>query len=258
VAFELARYGVRLPVAGNGVGAEGVEAVAMAQLAPGPASPPATKAKKATPGSPAAASASTSASPTPLRASALGLQRALALAEVLGDVRRIGRLRFLLADEATGQGEGPAALAEAVALGQAAVAAQQPLLRPATLGMAWSNLCAAQLLAGDDAGARASAAQALPLLRPNLYANVLFNHLALLAARAGQAERGARLLGHADRWYAANRSPRRQRVEARTLALALPALQAALGEARCEALRAEGATLDDLAADALAAALLAG
>jgi hypothetical protein len=167
------------------------------------------------------------------------------------DTRRTARLRYLLADEATAHGDP----GEAIELCQAAIAAQQTLLRPAALGMAWSNLCAAQLLAGKNAAARSSAARALPLLRPQLYANVLFNHLALLAARGVQAELGARLLGHADRWYAANQTPMRQAIEAKTLALALPALAAALGAERVAALRAEGAALDDRTADALAAGL---
>ncbi|MEY4750538.1 MAG: hypothetical protein RIQ60_2752 [Pseudomonadota bacterium] len=198
--------------------------------------------------------ASVPAGAVPLRASAEGLQRGLALARAMGDTRRSARLLYLLADEATAHGE-PAA---AIELCQSAIAAQQPLLRPATLGMAWSNLCAAQLLAGDVTGARGSAARALPLLRPQHYANVLFNHLALLAARDGQAELGARLLGHADRWYAANQTPARQAIEARVMALTLPSLTEALGPTRLAGLRAEGASLDEALADALATPLLQG
>ena len=95
------------------------------------------------------------------------------------------------------------------------------------------NLCAATLLSGDEATApaRALAARALPLLRLNLYAGVLFNHLSLLAARAGDARLAARLLGHADRWYADNQSPHRQATEALLLDLAVLAIDAALGPA---------------------------
>jgi predicted ATPase/DNA-binding winged helix-turn-helix (wHTH) protein len=183
-----------------------------------------------------------------MQASRNGMRRALALAEQAGDARRAAHARFRLADHATAAGD----IEEAIALGQESVAEMQRLRRPASHGMALSNLCAAYLQAGDDEHARDAAAQALPLLRPNLYAGVLFNHLALLAVRAGDAESAARLLGHADQWYLTYQSPQRQTTEQRVMEPAVAAIVAAIGEAACKRLRAEGAALDDVQADALA------
>jgi predicted ATPase/DNA-binding winged helix-turn-helix (wHTH) protein len=183
---------------------------------------------------------------------AAGLRRGLVLAAQFGDARREARLRFFLADEITSHGDP----AEAIALGHAAIEALRPYVRPAITGATWSNLCAAFLLAGDDEQARRAAAQALPLMRPQLYAGILFNHLALLALRAGQPDLAARLLGHAERWYRDNQNPRPQATEARLLQILQPALDQALAPGRCTELRAQGADLSDHQADALAWQLL--
>lgn len=177
-----------------------------------------------------------------------GLQRMLALAEQTGDPTRVAMARFRLADHATGEGR----LDEAIALGQACVAELAHARRPVVQAMALANLASAHLQAGDDASAAQALAQSLPMMRPHLYAGVLFNHLALLAVRAGDATTAARLLGHADDWYARNQSPRRQAAEQQVMEPALAAIVAALGEPECRRLRAEGAKLDELQAEALA------
>ena len=105
--------------------------------------------------------------------------------------------------------------------------------------------------------ARSSASQSWPLLQPNAYAGVLCNHLALLAARAGQADNAALLLGHADAWYAANQSPKRQAVEQRLLHAVWPMIDAAL--VGCAATRREaGARLGAAEADLLVQRVLSG
>ena len=160
-----------------------------------------------------------------LAAAEAGLQRALALAEAIGDERRILRVRFRIAEAATAAGRWPEAIAE----GQAVVAELQRQNRPLQLGMALANLAAAHGLSGDTAAARAAASAALPLLLPHHYGGVLCHHLALLSAQAGRAGEAALLLGHADAWYAANQSPQRQAVEQRLLAEAWPVIEAQLG-----------------------------
>ena len=182
-----------------------------------------------------------------------GLRRMLALAEQTGDPARIAMAHFRLADHATGEGR----LDEAVRLGQACIAELAQVRRPVVQAMALANLASAWLQAGDDARAAQALAQSLPMMRPHLYAGVLFNHLALLAVRAGDAATAARLLGHADDWYVRNQSPRRQAAEQQVMAPALAAIVAALGEPACDRLRAEGARLDELQAEALAWRVLA-
>ncbi len=188
-----------------------------------------------------------------VEAARTGLQRARTLAEATGDERRLLRVRFRLAEAATAAGRWPEAIGE----GRTVVMQMLRQNRPLTLGMACANLCAALALSGDDAAARSSASQSWPLLQPNAYAGVLCNHLALLAARAGQADDAALLLGHADAWYAANQSPQRQAVEQRLLAVVWPMIDAALG-GRAAARREAGARLGAAEADLLAQRVLSG
>ena len=112
----------------------------------------------------------------------------LALAQQSGDEERVAVARDCLADATTASADLP----EAIALCHLALADE---LRQfgAERGHTLMNLCAATLLSGDEATApaRALAARALPLLRLNLYAGVLFNHLSLLAARTGDARLAA-------------------------------------------------------------------
>ena len=75
-------------------------------------------------------------------------------------------------------------------LGRQAVAATRALDLPAALGTALANLCNAQLVAGHTEDARATAAQALPVLRCNETAGLLFTHLAVpVMTRLRQPER---------------------------------------------------------------------
>jgi predicted ATPase/DNA-binding winged helix-turn-helix (wHTH) protein len=182
-----------------------------------------------------------------------GLQRMLALAERSGDPARVAMARFRLADHATGEGR----LDEAITLGQACVDELALARRPVVQAMALANLASAWLQAGDDARAAQALARSLPMMRPHLYAGVLFNHLALLAVRAGDGATAARLLGHADAWYRRNQSPRRQAAERRVMEPALQAIEAALGDDECRRLRDEGAALDEGQAEALAWQVLA-
>jgi hypothetical protein len=93
-------------------------------------------------------------------------------------------------------------------------------------------------------------------LRPNLLAGFLFDHIAALAAGDGEPENAARLMGHADQWYAIEQAPRGPATEAKVMRLALAAIDAAIGEAERTRLRAEGSGFSDAQADALARRVL--
>ena len=160
----------------------------------------------------------------------------LALAQPSGDDERTAVARDCLADATTASGDLP----ESIALVHTALANQRRQLG-AERGHTLMNLCAAMLLSGDEAPARALSARELPLLRLNLYAGVLFNHLSLLAARTNDVRLAARLLGHADRWYADNQSPHRQATQAMLLDQSVLAIDAAPGPAEREGVRRVGA-----------------
>ena len=107
------------------------------------------------------------------------------LAQQSGAEERVAVAKDCLADATTASGNLP----EAIALGHAALANQRRQLG-AEQGQTLMNLCAAMLLSGDEAPARALAtlaralaalaralaALALPLLRLNLQAGLLCNH----------------------------------------------------------------------------------
>ena len=100
------------------------------------------------------------------------------LAQQSGAEERVAVAKDCLADATTASGNLP----EAIALGHAALANQRRQLG-AEQGQTLMHLCAAMLLSGDEAPARALAALAralaalaLPLLRLNLQAGLLCNH----------------------------------------------------------------------------------
>ena len=122
---------------------------------------------------------------------------------------------------------------------------------PSLLATALLNLCAAQLRGGDDAGARRSAARSLPLAWQYEQAGFLVDHLALLAARQGQADVATQLAAWSDGWYRAN-DHQREANEARARREADAIAHAALGRDAWARAAALGAALDDAAALELA------
>jgi hypothetical protein len=160
----------------------------------------------------------------PTEAASTGLRRAIALAGQIGDRHRLAWLQCRLADVATASGQPE----QAIAAGLVAVRALEALNRPLLLGLAWRQLCAANLLIGDDAVALRAAAQAYPLLRSHSMLGSLFVDLGLLAARGGDAETGARLLGQADRLAATAPAAQRRPVDVRLRQLAEAAIEAGL------------------------------
>jgi hypothetical protein len=171
----------------------------------------------------------------PTEAASAGLRRAIALADEIGDRHRLAWLQFRLADVATASSQPE----QAIGLGQAAVSALEALNRPLILGLAWCNLCTANLRVGDDTAALRAAAQAYPLLRSHPGLAILFVDLALLVARGGDAETGGRLLGQADRLAAAEPPSQRRPGYERLRQLAEAAIEAAL-PGRANAAQASG------------------
>ncbi len=180
-------------------------------------------------------------------------RRELALAEEGGHDRAAAWAKIKLADAALMAGD----RAEAIALGQAAVTELGALDQPANLGLALSNLCAAYLLADDVAAARAAAKRALPLMWQNDWGFLLLDQLALVAARTGRCDGAAQILGFTDAWLAGSQE-RRQPNEAQLAQLAADAIDAALGQDEHARLRAHGAAMTKVDAEALARAVLAG
>lgn len=125
------------------------------------------------------------------------------------------------------------------------------------LGVAWGLLSVALLASGEHAGARAAAAQALPLLQADgMYRIDLLRAIAVLAADAGEWANAAHLFGHADAAAADGAPPARDCLDGRVRA-AQKRIDAALGAPQAAALRAAGARLPGEGADRLAAASLA-
>jgi hypothetical protein len=145
--------------------------------------------------------------------------------------------------------------ADAIALGERAVAELRQLDQPSNLGLALSNLCAALLLCGQPERARASAAEAWPLMSRSGWSYLLVDSLALLAAGQGRPVDAARLLGVADAWYAAHQEER-QPNEAALERRSASALDAALGPAVHAAERAGGRGLADADQQRIVAALV--
>lgn len=178
-------------------------------------------------------------------------QRELVLAERLGADRAAAWARLKLADAALMAGDS----AEAVELGEAGVLELRRLNQPANLGLALSNLCAALLLSHQTARACETALEALPLMWHNGWSYLLFDSVALLAARRARPREAAQLLGWVDAWYAQHEDGR-QPNEAALARTASAEISTALGDAEHRARRAEGHGLADADVQRLALALL--
>ena len=176
----------------------------------------------------------------------------LALAQQAGSVNGAAWARLDLADHALMAGE----VADAIALGQAAVTELRALSLPARLAWALANLCAAHLTADELAPAHAAAVEAWPLMWQNDWGTEMLNHVALMAACTGRLVVAGKLLGFADAAYAANQDCA-QSNEARLAALAASKMDAALGPGEQGALRAQGAKLSAVEAEVLGRNFLA-
>lgn len=180
------------------------------------------------------------------------LRETMRLAEEVGAEALVSVCRRSLADAALMAGD----VDEAISLGRAAVADPRVRDRPRSLAVALSNLNAALLMAGELAAARQAATEALPLAWQAGIVHYFLDHVALYAARTGQAAQAAQLIGFANRIYAAGKEPR-QPNEARSMEQAEAAAASVLGADEYDRMRAAGEAMSDEQAQALARAVLA-
>ena len=182
-----------------------------------------------------------------------GLRETMRLAEEGGADALVSVCRRSLADAALMAGD----VAEAIALGRAAVGDPRVRDRPRSVAVALSNLNAALLMAGELAAARGVATEALPLAWQTGTMHYFLDHVALYAARTGRAAECAQLIGFASRIYATGREPR-QPNEARSVEQAEAAAASIIGADEYDRMRAAGEALSDEQAQAIARAVLAG
>ena len=111
---------------------------------------------------------------------------------------------------------------------------------------AQDNLAAYRLALGDVTGARAGGREALALapFAPSLEVAIAVQHLAAVAALAGDARRAARLGGYVDAWYR-KEACEREFTEERSREMLMGALRAQLSDAELAVLAAEGAGLSE-------------
>jgi predicted ATPase/DNA-binding winged helix-turn-helix (wHTH) protein len=179
------------------------------------------------------------------------LRETMRLAEEVGADGLVSGCRRSLADAALMAGD----VAEAIALGRAAVIDPRVRNQPRSLAVALSNLNAALLMAGDLPAARRTATEALPLAWQTGIVHYFLDHVALYAARTGQGAQAAQLIGFADRVYAADQEPR-QPNEERSVEQAEAAIASTLDAQEHARLHAAGEALSEAQAEALARAVL--
>jgi hypothetical protein len=103
--------------------------------------------------------------------------------------------------------------------------------------------------------ARRTATEALPLAWQTGIVHYFLDHLALYAARTGQAAQAAQFVAFADKVYAAIQEPR-QPNEARSVEQTKVAIASTLDAQEYARLRAAGEALSETHAEALARAVL--
>ncbi|HKU84963.1 MAG TPA: winged helix-turn-helix domain-containing protein [Casimicrobiaceae bacterium] len=180
------------------------------------------------------------------------LRETMRLAEEVGAEALVSVCRRSLADAALMAGD----VAEAIALGRAAIADPRVRDRPRSLAVALSNLNAALLMAGEWEAARQAAVEVLPLAWQAGIVHYFFDHVALYAARTGHGAQAAQLLGFANRIYVAGKEPR-QPNEARSAEQAEAAAMSILGADAYDRMRSAGEAMKDDQAQAIARAVLA-
>ena len=169
-----------------------------------------------------------------------GFLTTLSLAEEAGSERCSARTRLNFADRALAAGN----LQEAIAVGASAIASLRRLGQPSSLGWALSNLCAAQLLAGDHGAAKDAAEEAFPLMWAHGWGVELLNHLALMAVHNGRLNDSAMLLGYVSATYTRHHDAPLVN-ESRLAHEALVRLRLAVGEDEVERLAEQGAQMSE-------------
>jgi hypothetical protein len=181
-----------------------------------------------------------------------GVRQLLALAEQGGFENYAALMQVELADLALMEGDAP----RAVEAGKKALERLHRLgITTGGWGYAATCLCSAQVMAGELSDALDTARAAVRLLRAVDLIGILYFPLTLWCSRAGRPAEAARLIGCCDAWYAAQRS-RPEGAAVRLHGVVTVELEAALGSAEVERLRAEGAALTAEEAAALQRALI--
>jgi hypothetical protein len=178
-------------------------------------------------------------------------RQALAIAEEAGDDNLAQSTRIGLAEAALMSGDIDTVLT-----------LTRPLIEQFRVGADSSRLaavlhrfCAASVLAGDVASARAAAIELVSLHRQLDSMGWVFTTFSLLAARTGNAATGALLLGCANSWLDASAQVRKP-VDALVAQLAAAAIDSAIGSAERARLHADGKALSTLEAEAVATRIL--
>jgi predicted ATPase/DNA-binding winged helix-turn-helix (wHTH) protein len=166
------------------------------------------------------------------------MRQAIALDRAAGWQSRVVAKMTNLAAIALAAGD----IAEAIEIGTELVSSQaSPQSVP---GLAYMNLTGALILQDRLTEARATARTGLPLMQLKGQGYLFVDHLALLAAKERRHDDAARLVGWADARYAACRT-QRDAEEAHARALAIAAVDAAIGMPTRESLMSAAATLDE-------------
>ena len=175
-------------------------------------------------------------------------EKALSLYRGIGAERMALVALMYLADLTWAGGDLQAALA---AFRETVTLARKSALRRLALGYCLTQLAAVHSERGELEAARAAASEGVPMLHEAGQVWLLSDHIALLAARDGRVVSAARLAGYADASHTAKGSMR-QINEARARDRLQQLLQQSVGADELERLVAEGATMSEDAACAMA------
>ena len=183
--------------------------------------------------------------------SRLAFEEALKLEREAGDPGRMPLVNY--AEMLFGVGD----VRGAIAAGREGLAIKREIGSSVAIMAAAGNLSEYLIANGDLAEAWMMAREALEIALQTdrrMVAAVTMQRLAQIAARQGDAEPAARLIGYIDSVYAQQRHPR-EPTEQRGYERTMTILKAAYAPARLAALLAEGAALDGTAASAIAFAV---
>ncbi len=184
---------------------------------------------------------------------ARSVREILALAEQGGLENSVAMMQAELVDLALFEGDARGA----VEMGQKALHNLHRLGMTSAWGLTAAYLCSAHALTGQLGEARECARQAQPVIRSIDLGALLWIHVALLGARSARPADAARLLGCSVAWYGSNQhAPDNTIVRLREIVTR--DLQAALGGAEFERLRAAGEAMSAVDIEALEQAVLAG
>jgi predicted ATPase/class 3 adenylate cyclase len=180
-----------------------------------------------------------------------GFSEALAVAKSVADVSLMATVLGNLGELSFAEGDADAAIAS----GEESIKLRLETKNPTGTANAYSNLTAYRLAKRDMAGAKDYARRAIHWAREGQSTNMLMcatQHVALIKAREGDAQNGARLLGYVDKMFAESGFAR-EPTEKWSYEHLMQALHEHLTDADIQHFGAEGAgwTEDEVVAEAL-------